>query len=283
MRKLTICETPIDRFTIVTKAEPHPAEGKAAEFIKRIIEASCGVALPVSSEGGEHNIYVGTREAHPDVKFDGFRTTTDDGSLYLDGNIPRGTLYAAYDFAEKYLSYRCFTHDTERIVTEGESEVPTGLDKIDNPVFGIRRSDFGGYKGHPECCTHRRLNVHREPIAEEFGGSPYWSLCHTMGSCFCLPEKYYKEHPEYYTLWEGERLPTRGSPTGYNGQLCLTNPDVLRIVTEEVLRMLRDNPHMKIADVSHADNQRYCTCERCAAVDAEEESHAGTMIRFVNA
>ena len=27
----------------------------------------------------------------------------------------------------------------------------------------------------------------------------------------------------------------------------------------------------------------YCRCEKCTAIDEEEESHAGTLIRFVNA
>ncbi len=285
MRTLTICTAPIADFTIVTKPSPAPAEVTAAEFLQRVIASSCGVTLPIATETGVHSILIGTREADPRVKWDGFRMTAKDGSLYLDGNIPRGTLYAAYDFAETCLGYRMFAHDTEKIVTEGCADVPDGLDRIDNPAFGIRRSDFGGLHGHEETCARLRLNVHKsyEPICDTFGSSPAWPSCHTMGTMFCLPEKYFKEHPEYYSLWEGERLPTRESPTGYNGQLCLTNPDVLRIVTEEALDYLRANPGIKIIDISHADNQRYCTCEKCAAVDAEEESHCGTMLRFINA
>jgi len=290
MRKLTICGTDIAEFALVTKADPNPAEKTAALFLQRVIQASCGAVLPISATA-EHGIFIGTRDACDEVKWDGFRTTTDDKNLYLDGNIPRGTLYAAYDFAEKYLDYRFFAtdrvpgNDTERIVTEGEAEIPCGLDAVDNPAFGIRRSDFGGFDDKEEYCAHARLNVHKffDRISEAYGSSPTWPLCHTMGTIFCHPTKYYKDHPEYYSLWEGERLPTSGSPTGYNGQLCLTNPDVLRIVTEEALELLRQNPNMEILDISHADNQRFCTCEKCAAVDAKEESHAGTMLRFINA
>jgi hypothetical protein len=35
--------------------------------------------------------------------------------------------------------------------------------------------------------------------------------------------------------------------------------------------------------VSSNDNTQYCTCENCKAIDEAEGSHAGTMIRFVNA
>ena len=75
---------------------------------------------------------------------------------------------------------------------------------------------------------------------------------------------------------KGERLKKRS-------QLCLTNPDVLRIVTSNVLERIRSDPGAKFYGVSQNDWYNYCECPSCKAVDDEEESHAGTMIRFVNA
>ena len=66
-------------------------------------------------------------------------------------------------------------------------------------------------------------------------------------------------------------------------QLCLTNPDVVRIVTSNVLdRIAKMYPKVKIFGVSQSDRWVFCTCKNCAAVDAREESHAGTNIEFVN-
>jgi hypothetical protein len=66
-------------------------------------------------------------------------------------------------------------------------------------------------------------------------------------------------------------------------QLCLTNPDVVRIVTSNVLaRIAKVYPKVKIFGVSQSDRWVYCTCSNCAAVDAREGSHAGTNIEFVN-
>ena len=89
------------------------------------------------------------------------------------------------------------------------------------------------------------------------------------------PEKYFNEHPEYYSEVNGKRL-------GKRTQLCLTNPDVLRLVTEEVLRRIREDPNASFYGVSQNDWYNYCTCEKCKAIDDYEESHAGTMIAFVN-
>ena len=102
MRKLTICGRSIADFTIVLPAIPDPAEKRAAEFLKNTIKSSCGIELPISDQA-EHGIYIGTRQPCDCVKWDGFRMTTDERNLYLDGNMARGTLYAAYEFAEKYL------------------------------------------------------------------------------------------------------------------------------------------------------------------------------------
>ncbi|MBQ5820367.1 MAG: hypothetical protein IIW31_03950, partial [Clostridia bacterium] len=102
MKKLTVCGVNIADFTIVIPAIPRPAEKTAAEFLQRVMEASCGVKLPVSDTKTAHSIVLGSRDNDPDIKWDGFRTKTDANHLYLFGNEARGTLYAAYDFAEKY-------------------------------------------------------------------------------------------------------------------------------------------------------------------------------------
>ncbi len=285
MRKLTVCGRSIAEYTIVIKPIPAPAEKTAAEFLQKVIETSCGVKLPISATA-EYGICIGTLEVCSDVKWDGFRMTTDEKNVYLDGNIPRGTLYAAYDFAEKYLGYRHFAADCEVIPTEGEAEVPCDLDFVDNPTFEERRCDWSEFEKHVVFMNHSRLNTQpisrfKTTLGEELGGavlSP-WD-CHSFGRL--VPgDVYFKEHPEYYALVDGERIPANNG--GGPGQLCLTNPDVLRIVTEKVLKELREHPNQPFVEVSHCDNHNYCRCEKCAAVDEEEGSHSGTMIRFVNA
>ncbi len=279
MRTLTICGNPIARYTIVLNPVPAPAETTAAEFLQRVIAISCGVTLPMASEA-EYGICIGTREACPRVQLDGFRITTDERSLYLDGNIPRGTLYAAFDFAENYLGYRRFAIDCEVIPTEGAAEVPENIDRIDNPGMEARHARCHTQYTSPTFSAHCRLNDNMN-IGEELGGCTEKTAGgHSFGDLM-EQGRYFAEHPEYYSLVNGERIPCYG---GHGpGQLCLTNPDVIRIVTENVLRDLREHPEKTVVDVSQNDNDNYCTCEHCAAVDEEEGSHCGSIIRFVNA
>ncbi len=285
MRILTICDNPIADYTIVIKPIPAPAEKTAAEFLQRVIAASCGATLPIADHG-DYGIYIGTREPCSEVKLDGFRITTDEKNVYLDGNIPRGTLYAAYDFAEKHLGYRMFAPDCEVIPTEGTADIPASLNHIENPVFSARRTTCYQHAESGEFSAHCRLNDCL-PVGEAHGGvEPANGDCHTFVS-LCPSSLYFDEHPEYFSYIpggegeEGKRIPCGNA--GNEGQLCLTNPDVLRIVTENVLKQLRADPTQKIVEVSQADNGHYCRCPACAAVDEEEGSHSGTMIRFVNA
>ena len=66
-------------------------------------------------------------------------------------------------------------------------------------------------------------------------------------------------------------------------QLCLTDPDVLRIVTRRVLEQMRTHPQDTIFSVSQNDCLSPCECEACQAVVREEGAQSGPILRFVNA
>ncbi len=276
MRTLTICNQDIARYTIVLSPTPAPAETTAAEFLQKVIATACGVTLPIS-DTGEYAIRIGTREPSPEVKWDGFRITTDERNVYLDGNIPRGTLYATYDFAEKYLAYRMFSPDCEVIPTDGTAEIPTNLNLVDNPSFEVRRLDSHHLNSDENQASHARLNSCTVGDMEQYGGIQYsYIACHSVQT-YCPAREYGESHPEYYALVNGVR---ENHP---EGQLCFSNPDVLRVVTERVLRELRAKPDTTLLDFSQMDFTLGCTCEHCAAIDEEEGSQSGSMIRFVNA
>ncbi len=278
--KLTICNAELSKFSIVLPESPEAAHETAAAFLQRVVKTACGVDLSVA-DVAEHAIVLGACPPGERVCYDGYRIATDEKNLYLDGNLARGTLYAAYAFAERWLGWRALAPDTEVIETEGEAEIPAGIEIIDNPVFEYRHCDAYGFAKNREFSAFSRENAYGKP-GDAYGGNVSSAGCHTFES-LCPPSKYFDEHPEYYSLYEGKRIPGTNAQGAGAGQLCLTNPDVLRIVTENVLEKLRANPNLRIVDVSQNDNQRYCQCEACAKVDAEEGGPSGTMIRFVNA
>jgi hypothetical protein len=62
----------------------------------------------------------------------------------------------------------------------------------------------------------------------------------------------------------------------------LTNPDVVRIATERLKQVMRDNPGNLIYSVSQNDWRNPCQCDKCAAIVEREGSESGPIIWFVN-
>ncbi|MBE6952464.1 MAG: DUF4838 domain-containing protein [Ruminococcaceae bacterium] len=274
---LKICNRPLDQFHIVLPEKPHPAEVHAAELLREYAKLACGVEL-----NGDAAIHIGGDRPTDGICWDGFSIETDETDLYLFGAIPRGTLYAVYGFAEKYLGIRRYAPEVTRVVAPAAETIVPNHREIDNPGFGMRINDWITHVQDKEFAAWERMNGYA--LDDALGGYVVnIGHCHTFER-LCPPKTYFAEHPEYYSLFNGRRIPAGNAyDSEENGQLCLTNPDVLRIVTENVLEWLRAHPEADIVDVSQNDNDRYCQCPACAASDAEEGSPSGTILKFVNA
>ena len=66
-------------------------------------------------------------------------------------------------------------------------------------------------------------------------------------------------------------------------QPCFSDEDNLKKCIEGVRAILRDHPDTRIVSVTQNDNNIFCECEKCRRIDAEEGSHCGSLLRFVNA
>ena len=270
--------------TIVIARDAGPSVKYAAEQLQFYVRELTGVELPMVSTAS-HTATI-RLEQTDDYGTDGFRLTSRPPDLVIRGGV-RGCLYGAYELLETYggvgwyASWRTVVPKLDRLV------VPADLDDEQRPAFKMRMTSWLDTIKHGDFAARLRLNGARSWLEERHGGAvcrfgKHMGSCHTFN--FLLPpKKYFAAHPEYYAMRDGKReLPEKSAHWGYT-QPCLTNPDVLRIVTSNVLEAIKADPTAGIYGVSQNDNQRYCQCPACAAVDAEEESHAGTVVRFVNA
>jgi hypothetical protein len=67
-----------------------------------------------------------------------------------------------------------------------------------------------------------------------------------------------------------------------NPQLCCTNPEVMRICTEAVRKLMREQPQNVVFSVSQNDWDNHCECANCQAVAKQEESQIGPVMQLVN-
>ena len=132
---------------------------------------------------------------------------------------------------------------------------------------------FDAFDG--DWAVHNKCNGNSERLDAKRGGKhSYQGFVHTF---FPLipPDKYFKDHPEWFSEIDGKRKYERA-------QLCLTNEEMQKELVKNLKERLRSNPAATIASVSQNDWHGYCQCSKCAAINKEEGSPAGSLLRFVN-
>lgn len=219
-----------------------------------------------------------------DVDFD----YTDNGSyairstqeqVVISGVGSRGTIYGVYAFLEDFCGCRWYETEVIRIPENADLTVPADINIEYQPYFEYTETDTASSRDVEFSLANGQSGgVYRDLSDEQGGGVEYIGpFAHSLVTYYCRPETYYAEHPEYFALRNGERN---------QKQLCLTNPDTVDVVYNEVIALLEQEhapaESMQILSLTQHDNQEYCECENCAAIDEANGSHAGTMITFVN-
>lgn len=257
-------------FPILCAAEaPAPvryAAGELAQYLHKLDHA----VHPVTETAAGFALQLQTGVS--DLDDGAFRMTVSASGILLEAGIPAGCVYGAYALLEKagcqFLAWDC------EIIPEGEIYLPEGVFE-EHPAFAVREL-FWREAMDGAFAVKLRLNSARSTITPEQGGkAKFYNFSHTFNTLVPV-ETYFDSHPEYFSMINGKRLRERT-------QLCLTNPDVLRLCVEGVKGWVREHPDCDIFSVAMNDWYNVCQCPACRAIDEEEGSGAGTMIRFVNA
>ncbi len=271
---------------IVIPDNPTPQEQHAASDLQSHLESILGTAPPIVNDsrcGNRIPIVVG-RSALLDklgVSVD-WKTLGQEGilirtvgpALILAGN-KRGVLYACYTFLEETLGCRWFTPDCTVLPKRGTFTVPE-IKRTYVPPLEYRATDYPNSRD-ADWAVRNKINGTQTRLDEKRGGKiVYRGFVHTFNS-LVPPSKYFADHPEYYSEIDGKRVGPERT------QLCMTNPDVLRIATATIRRRMRESPEATIFSVSQNDWGNYCRCPMCRALAAKEGSQAGVLIHFVNA
>jgi len=278
-------------YTIVVPEKASPSQRYAAEELRDFTEKMTGVRLPIMTVADAARaslprkaVFINSSRLSSQVSRplnlgdDGFSLKVVQGDLHVTGG-KRGVLYGVYELLERYGGCRWYASWHTVVPARNAFSVPDDLDDAQKPAFLCRDVHWWDYfKG--DFAARNRVNGGSNRQQAHHGGNT-WRFGGGLGNCHTFerllpPEKYFDAHPEYYSMVKGVRLKERT-------QLCLTNPDVLRLVTSNVLARIRKDPGAKFYGVSQNDWHNYCECPACKAVDDEEGSHAGTVVRFVNA
>jgi hypothetical protein len=262
-------------YVIVIAANADPGEKKAAEEFRDYFEKISGVKLPMVDENqpsAAHEIIIGNGNRLQQNKIrpgfgkdnaDAFLIRTKGEKLFIAGGSPSGTLNGVYSFLEKYLGCRYYTPSVIKIPRLARIELPE-LNDREFPVFSFRELYFPARYDTVYRAWHK-LNSHQ-------AGS--WGMwVHTFDD-LVPPESYFDDYPEYFSEINGARTS--------KGQLCLSNPEVLKVLTTNLKEKMSRNPGAKYWSVSQNDNYLACQCENCKRISEKYGGESGLMIWFVN-
>ena len=271
---------------IVVPADTILAEKTAAmelaKHLKMITGADFPIVSTVKQTSQKTRIFIGqTKNTKKMINFsklgkDGIVIRKVGKDLILAGDRPRGTLYAVYTFLEDNIGCRWWTPDASFIPNKPTLSVRV-KDVTYTPPFICRETFAKIVIGqNPEFAVKLKLNGHFQNIPPELGGHyAILGWCHTFFQLL-PPDKYFAEHPEWYSEIDGKRIQ-------YNAQLCLTNEEMRKELTKNALEWIKKNPEAGIISISQNDCFRPCQCAKCRAIVEEEGSESGPVIRFVNA
>lgn len=283
-----------------------------ADFTNAIAKVT-GRVLPVYAEGSEPKdakavIYYGRTRAAEEVglrdatlRRGDWRVKTEPGRAYVYAIAGWGAATGLSDFTTKYCGYYYLT--------------PEGADPYDvNPALKVPVVDYTirpavyNARIYTTCFGEwanfaRRTRMQSFPCAEIEGEEKLTGLYrdnHTQMAAYLKPEKYFKDHPEYFCVGpEGKR---RGL-TNNQSQICYSSEggrrEVVRLMKEYIDEDRKKYGDMRplVYDFTQQDNADFlCKCDECmkrvkkyAREDIKSRNEhyaggdAGLQLEFVNA
>jgi len=292
---LRLSESGQARASIVVASDASEVEVMAAAELAAFLQQVTGAefATANAAQDGKAVIAVGpaaARQVNPqlDVSLaslghEGIVVRAGDGSLILTGanGARRGTIYAVYTFLTDVVGCRWWAPGASTIPSRPTLDVPA-LDRRETPAFEYREA-YIAHTVDGQWAARNRVNGHFYPIPKQLGGHTVyrgykgkWGFVHTFNT-IVPPDEFFPQHPTWFSEINGKRVapPTRS-------QWCLTNTDLLEFVKSRVFELLEDSPPDSIVEVSQNDWRSRCTCAACLAVEQEEGSPSGPLLRFVN-
>lgn len=286
--ELTLSTAGTTDYVILLPAAPTTQDEKAALDLSLWLNVITDADFSVLREGGDYKpsgteISIGHTalaaaaelpESKVDLEGGGYAIAVRGETLYLLGGKARGIINAVYCLLEEDLGCRWYTAEARRLPHTKTLKLAP-VPRVFVPVFPDYRDPYytSALSG-AWSLRNRTQSVHkRAGIRKEWGG---WhknagSIAHTFDGF--IPRTVLREHPEYFSEVDGHRVPR---------QLCLTNSEVKKIVIGKVLDVLKEDPDLRIIDVSPNDGGMVCACNQCKPINDAEGTSMGTLLTFVN-
>ena len=178
----------------------------------------------------------------------------------------RGTLYGVYHFLNS-LGVRWYRPEPwgEHVPQLKTIELPLSKSTF-KPVYKYRNST-NLYRWYSDQTKEQSAMAVQWAVRNfistnagnaQSGGAYSVQVSHNYANL--LPSwKYFKAHPEYFALINGQR--------NSKGQPCLGNLEVQDIMAQATVDYAKANPQVEVVSLSPNDGLNFCECDLCRALD----------------
>lgn len=300
---LTLTENGACRAALRLRDGASAAEQYAATQLQEAFQLATGVPLELNpSQTAPLTIRLGVADATDkrlrSTSTQAYGIFCGQGAIELVGNSPAAALWAAMDFCERVLKVSwpdmgpprrdgpCrATLRVEPFTTQAEPDLP-------HRGWHICSSEGSGsphyHQGLVDWMAHNRMSFklthffHLSQVGAKLAARGLEADTTAHSFAFLVPKKLFKEHPEYFPLIGGQRR----SGDGVGTQLCVSNPEVARLMAAQAKEGFRMYPEMLIFGVTPNDGtEGWCECEACQAWDGAQRGkgiYSNRLVHLVN-
>ena len=259
------------RLAIVTDAEPLPEQAIVlgpTKYTKALLGDDAGEAYPESA----------------------FRLKLNGGRLVVAAGTDQAVLYGVYEILQRYGKVEFYTPEIS-VTPPGDIVIPAGLNEFVKPSVAYR--DISCRRSFADADAAARFRFNGTHVGRKGNGDLRWGTetcalkwhgkfrhCHSFNA-IASKKEFGETHPEYF-LKDTNGVP-RLNHSRREAQLCLTNPDVVRLGKERLAEALKSSPDKKWFGISQEDTQSWCCCKDCRAIDDAEGGASATLVTYLNA
>ena len=292
-------------YALVLPENPNPSEQVAKEELTAYLRKISGADFKTPAEAKGNAVVIGTLADIKDVPLEirkrlesakgneAFYIKSLDGKIYIVGKKPIGALYGAYTFLEKHLDVRWFyPGEAGEYCPRKDNIVLGNIDDFEEPSFPARNLSLCGtivdlkdaliWMGRNKMqitpLYHYPNYLLRDTSREDYKffcdarNAFYDSGGHLMFERAVSSNEFFKSHPEYFTLRNGERK------TGDRLQRCVSNPEVLKLVAENAIKWCSQGDNYLFFYGAHDRAEAWCECADCVKMGTYNGKYSTTTL-----
>lgn len=286
------------KYVIALASDAIPSETTAARQLGEYLQKMSGARFEVKDEkevaadAAQILVGAGTRvkkmlplQNWDALGTDGILIKTIGNKLILAGGRPRGSLYAAFTFLEDTLGVRWWTPQESTVPIKKTLTIDT-LNTAYAPQLKTREGHNNSLISDPWFASRLKINGHYQRQLADLGGhNSIIGMVHTFAGLLPI-EKYFKEHPEWYSDPENGNKPCTAAspmPKEHTWQLCLSSEEARKELTRNALEWIRADPSAGMISISQNDFPAPAADPVDMALAEKEGSPSGPLLKFVNA